>query len=493
MKVTRVQLPLSVDPEKQESLQNQIVEGIRTLIVEGKILPQTRLPASRALSTHLGVSRNTVKIAYQNLISQGYLVGRGTLGTFVSTTLPDSLILATREKGQVDHPAHLDSASSKDRRVPFPIPPGTPGAINLDIRAIDPSLAPERTWRRLFIEHLPQKTRNLTMTDPAGLGALRESICNTICPLRGMTVDASDIMVVSNEYRALDIIIRTILKPGDPVAVEDPCDAGLIFLLASHGAAIIPIPVEQDGMVVSHLWQHTPKAVFVSPPHQRPTAATLRPDRRDALLAWAQEEGGYIVERDAFGEFNYTETPHPALCSLDASGRIIYVNSFSSWMGDSLQMAYVIAPSGLVARLLDKKRYLCPNPDWITQRVTAEFISSERFFGHLRRVRLQLKTRRDAMIDALNSLVEAPRITGHPAGSHFMWHLPDGAPDARDVQSAVREMGVDVPTLHDGYHQAHSHRPVFDQDRILLMGFAGLSEELARIGVARLVRAIQPG
>lgn len=491
MPIARVQLPISIDPEKETSLQNQIVDGISELILEGRIAPNTRLPASRALSIHLGVSRNTIKIAYQNLISQGLLVGHGTKGTFVCSALPSSLIMANREKGQVDYGRQaLDGMQSSSSTDPNRL--AAIGEIRFDIGSIDPTLAPERTWRRLFIEHLPQKTRNLRITEPAGLLSLRESIATTICPLRGMDVSPENIAIVSSEYRALDIVIRSILSAGDRVAVEDPCDAGLLFFLKSQGVEIVPIPVDEDGMVVARIWNDAPKVVFITPPHQRPTGAALRTDRREAILAWAEETGGIVVERDSFGEFSYEETSKPALYAAGAKDHMIYINSFVSWMGDSMQMGYIVAPDNFMQKILAVKYYLCPNPGWLNQRVAADFISSERFFGHLRRVRMQLKTRRDAMLDGLQRANSSLRISGHPAGSHLVLHLPDNMSDARSLQTKAKKVSVVIPTLYDDF-QSFSKKSDFDPDRTLLLGFAALSEEMARTGISRLLKVAELG
>lgn len=393
-----VQLPISIDRMAREPMQDQLVEEVRILIRRGAVRPGMRLPASRALSRQLNVSRNTVKNAYLNLMSQGYLQSNGTSGTFVCAILPDeeSKSSVGKPKPDVDMPPMSATLRvSLDKK-----PSSTFDAISFEIRGVNPTLAPQRTWRRLLIKHLPYQSRHAENTNPAGLEALREAVANSISPLRGMSIVADNSIIVSDDYRALDIIIRIVARKNDRVAVEDPCDAGLYYLLRSHGLQVVSVPVDGDGIIPEQLFSKDVQSVFVSPSHQQPTGVTLSNERREQLLSWANDKGAHIVEWDTFGEFRYDESPLPSLFSLNTSDRVIYVNCFSSWIGAGARLCYVALPARLMSQFLALKTFLSPEPTWLDQRVAAEFISSDSFFGHLRRVRQQYKQRRNTMLSS---------------------------------------------------------------------------------------------
>jgi GntR family transcriptional regulator/MocR family aminotransferase len=338
-----------------------------------------------------------------------------------------------------------------------------------------------------MIQHLPYRSRHVGQRHPAGLDVLRDAIVDSISPLRGMSIRPENCIVISDQYRAIDIISRVIAEPIGRVAVEDPCDKGLRYLLKNQTAEIIPIPVDDNGIDTDRLLREDVQMVFVSPTHQQPTGATLSTDRRRQLLDWANTSGQYIVELDTFGEFFYEGSPQPSLLSqCSTPDRVIYVNSFTSWIGAGIQLCYMAVPDQFVEPFLQVKSIVSPDPAWIDQRVAADFISSDVFYDQLRRIRHQFKIRRDAILDAIEEHMGPQQISGKQAGRHLVWQLPDSAPSASVVRQMAAAEGIAVPAMADGYSCVLNGETRFDPARTLLLGYTAANEDNLRTGIAKL-------
>lgn len=481
-----VQIPVNIDRSKDSPLQEQLADGIRELIVQDAIRPGMRLPATRALSHQLNVSRNTVKIAFNNLMSEGYLESNGTSGTFVCAVLPDLEIntlspdLASQQIERVEATAPIHNRSPM-----FPTKSSS-DLYDLRLGCMDPTFAPERTWRRLMLNHLPYRARHAKQGDIAGIEVLREGIANTVSPLRGMSVNPDNCFIVGEGYRAIDLVINVMLTPGDTVAVEDPCDAGIIFLLQKRGIKYLSITVDEDGLDVSSLPTENIKLVFVTPTHQQPLGVTMSNQRRQDLLNWAEHSNTHIVEWDTFGEFCYNDAPLPSVYSMDVKDRVIYINTFANWIGSDLSLGYMVAPNELIGRIRGVKEFIDPATPWLDQRITADFILSDGFFGHLRRVRQAYKQRRDAMLSAIETSFGKQELFGSNAGRHIVWKLPKGFPPILDLQSQAVEGQVYLQTMYDDYCCMKPKLCLHDPNRTILVGYTSLQEERIFESINRL-------
>ena len=347
-------------------------------------------------------------------------------------------------------------------------------------------MSPERTWRRLLLNHLPYRTRQTAQLDPLGLPLLREAIANRVSPLRGMAVAPESIVIMCDDYRAFDVINHAALKPGSRVVVEDPCDAAVRFFLNSLGVEILPVPVGKQGLAIEKLPLSNVDMIYVSPSHQNPMGTTMSLSQRQQLLDWAAEYDVYIVECDTFGEFCYEGSPLPSLYSLDDNDRVIYVNAFSSWIGSGSKVGFAVIPRELTDRVERMMTYLSPEPSWLDQRATGEFLSSEGFFGHLRRVQEAFRRRRDTLIRAISDSFGKQRLAGKSAGRHLVWHLPARLPDAVLLREQAAEVGATLSTLNDDFCRMalSPRRP--DPARVIFLGYSALSEERIQLGITRI-------
>ena len=352
-----MQIALKLDPQGKATLQAQIVDQLVALIRDGTLRSGHALPSSRDLSRRLGISRNTVSQAYETLSAEGYVSTAPARGTFVATTVPDDA-LSTGAPGAAragDPPAVASPASD----LPLPYtgrgPPGlyTPPerALPIDFRIgrSDARSFPDKIWRRLILEVFGGAAERLSQyNDPAGLPELRRLIATHLGPTRGMTLEADQVIVVGGFQQGINLAAHLLVEAGSPIVMEAPCYRGAAFLFESYGGAILPVPVDEDGIDMARLPGHGVKLVYVTPSHQFPTGVTMSLERRLALVDWAARTGSYILEVDYDSDFRYEGTLLPALWSLDPHGCVIYLNSFSRSVGPGLRLGYMVVPRGLI-------------------------------------------------------------------------------------------------------------------------------------------------
>ena len=307
-------LTLSQDPEGPP-LYRQLYEQLRALILQGRIGPGTRLPATRALAKDLGLARNTVSAAYEQLLAEGYLMGRQGSGTFVSSELPDVLPVgpATVPPASRPPPAGLSRRGEQlagihrmAGRQPRPLASGAPA---LEIFPFD-------TWNRLMARYWRTPASELLIGgEPAGFLPLRQAIAEYLRTVRAVRCDAEQVIIVNGAQQGINLTAQVLLDPGDSAWVEEPGYAGLRGALASAGVRAVPVPVDGDGLDVDAGLAHEPDAriACVAPSHQHPLGAVMSLPRRLQLIEWASQHNAWILEDDYDSEYRYAGRPLAAL------------------------------------------------------------------------------------------------------------------------------------------------------------------------------------
>lgn len=492
-----MQLPIVLDGSDKATLQNQLFDQIRSMILKGQLKIGDPLPATRELSSQIGISRNTAVLAYERLIADGYVETRPYVGTYVAAAIPAAAPLASddREFDSSKAGGRDATARSDERGVSSsasPLVDRDRRALTADfwIDRLDASTFPLKAWSQLVWARL--KTAGSALTednDPAGLLELRQAIADHLGPTRGVIAEPDQIIIVGDCQEGLNLVARLLVRPGSPAVVESPCYRGAAYVLESFGAQLFPAPVDHEGVDVSKLPRVDGGIAYVTPSHQYPMGATLTLQRRVALLSWATECRTYVVEDDCDSDFRYVGSPLTALRGLDRSERVIYVGTFSKCMGPGLRLGYVVVPRRLADSARRLKALMGNGQGWLEQAAMADFMTSGGFVRHLRRIRQLYQARRDALLAALNKHFGACEILGDKSGTHLAWRLPAGFPDARIVEAKGREVGVGVyastscAVLHFGSQE--------ERDRILLLGFASLTEREIEKGVARLAAALR--
>ncbi|GAB4303439.1 MAG: PLP-dependent aminotransferase family protein [Roseovarius sp.] len=487
------QVSLFVDPNRSTSLQQQVVEQIRQMILTGRLKGGDPVPGSRALAAQLGVSRNTVIIAYELLAAEGYLVVRPNLGTFVTDDLPDEALNAPPAGGLPSpaaaagrrRPGMLDRIAARDFPVQEIRNPAT-ARLHTDfwLGRVDPALFPTAEWRRIL--DLKLRYGKLPLAeygDPQGLPALRRAIADHLGPARGISCTEAEIVVTAGSQEALMLIARAAEGEARVFLHEDPGYGGAIHLCARSGVACRPVPVDRDGLIVDALPEERGAMLYVTPSHQFPTGVTLSLARRLALLAWAERTDSLIVEDDYDGDFRHDGSPLTALRGIDTTGRVLYVGTFSKSLSPALRMGYIVGTAAAARTLGRWKQLLTNGPPWHMQAALAEFMESGAFARHLRCIRRVYRDRRDTLIAAIERHFPGSEIFGRRGGMHIAWRLPEAA-CARNLQRRALVRGIGIYTAEDG---GACLAPGGDRHRDLLMlGYAAVPEARIRAAIADL-------
>jgi GntR family transcriptional regulator / MocR family aminotransferase len=365
----------------RKNLSVEIYRQVRDGILSGVLSAGDSLPPSRELARTLSVSRMTVTVAYERLTSEGFAYSRVGAGTFVS----EDIGRRTEDRKIRDRPATL-----LPRRVwnsiELPSAFARPAIFDFRTGIPDVSLFPHRTWQRLMTRVLrTQDAAKVLYGHPAGLPELREAIARHIGVARGVDASADDVTVTNGTQQALDILSRVLLEPGNHIAVEDPGYTPPRRLFESLGVQVVGVPVDSDGIVVDRIPRNV-RALYVTPSHQYPLGVAMSLARRQALLAWAERSNAALIEDDYDSEFRFGGRPLDPLCTLDTSGRVIYVGTFSKTLLPSLRLGFIVAPASL-RRAVHKAKFVS---DWHTpslaQLALASFIDDGAFARHTRRV-----------------------------------------------------------------------------------------------------------
>jgi GntR family transcriptional regulator/MocR family aminotransferase len=486
------QLPLTIRRHALEPLQAQIVDQIRQLVDKRILAPSSRVPSTRALSEQLGVSRNTVTLAYDLLIAEGVLEVESSAGTMVSRQLPAAF---RRVAASAEGPGTQEAPTAPRHPVAFRgrgprVYDSLAGQLVYDFRMgqPDPALFPVAVWHRLVVERLNRAGPALVRYgDPAGLRELRVAIADHLRLARGIRADADQIVIVAGCQEGLNLVARVLVTPGVRAVVENPCYEGAALVLSGYGARLVAAPVDDEGLCVDRLPSEAALA-YVTPSHQFPLGPTLSFGRRLALLDWAAKSGAYIVEDDYDSDFRYEESPLLALHALDRADTTIYLGTFSKSIGAALRLGYVVFPSAVASAAIGAKALLNNGHPWLEQAAVAEFLNSGGFERHLHRIRRRYLARRDCLLHELKSHFGPSRIDGTEGGMHVAWHLPAGAAHAAVLQRRLAGDGVGVYSLASA--PVHVVEPVSASETVLLLGYPCLSEERIRSAVERIARAL---
>ena len=488
-----MQLPLEIDV-LAPSLQDQIFKQIRDLIMTGRLVPGVRLPGSRALSEQLGVSRNTILLVYGALVAEGYLESREGAGTYVARTQPENSMPADAELVK-------SLALLKPIRLVTPeVYEATGSDVNRDIaydfalERMDAGAFPQNVWRRLANWRMRSPKFNLThLGTPKGLRELRDTLAAYLGATRGIVCSPEQIVIITGVQQALNVVARLFVRGETMVAMEAPGCSATAFLFRAYGAQLLPVPVDQEGIVTSHLPRLSSSVAFVTPARHYPLGYVLSACRRRALLDWAEQTNSHIVELDFDTEIRYEGSPPVALFGLDRQARVAYLGSFSSSIGPGLRVGYMVLPSELVqpavqaVSLLDHG-FPCSGVPWLEQAVLNDFIQSGAFETHLRKIRRTYMARRDCLVASLQRHFGSVQMNPAFCGTHLAWELPTVCPGAPRIQELMFRYKVGVYTLRDPNIAAAEY---FEKcDRYLLLGFASLAERGIELGISRLARAL---
>ncbi len=466
-------------------IHEQIADGLRQAISNGRIIAGTRLASSRVLADDWNVSRNTVLQVFETLGSEGYVtshVGDGTYVSDIRTPPAPDAADPTEGMGQKLPNYPFRGLSRRGRTAvgevklagaerPVPFLPNVPDSREF----------PMRSWLRLMNE----VSGALTGDAPAGVTdggymPLRRAIAHHVAVTRGYRCDPDQVIITSGSQQGLDLVIRLLTDRGDPIWIEEPGYPGTQAVANAYGANVQLARVDQNGARIHEAIEGNlaPRLICLSPARQFPTGATLSPARRKHLLEFARQSGSWILEDDFDSEFHYVAPQPDTLAAQDSSNRVILMATFSTSLVPSLRMGYLVVPPDLIRPFGAARSVAHGHAPLLEQMVLAEMMNRGIYAAHLRRMRKLYKERQTCLATALKAELgyTVPNAEVE-SGMHIVLPLIKGANDVRLSQALAQSRIATQPLspLFKGRYKKEG----------LLLGFAAFSEDR--------IRAVAPG
>lgn len=477
-----------IERDRDELLHRQVYEELVRLIQTGRLRPTVRLPSSRVLAEELGVARNTVLLALQDLMSEGYVETRRGRGTYVAAELPDRAPL------RLDAPATNGGRRPKlaQRGQSLVAPANRPVTTSGLLRPGEPDCAgfPFKLWARLLWESWRHPPHALLFgKDAAGYPPLRAAIADYLAAARSVNGTADQVVIVSGIRQALRVVASLLLDSGDAVWLENPGYPPLRGPLVASGANLVPVEVDGEGLSVrvGRRAALRPKLICIAPSHQYPLGMTMSAARRLALLDHARRVNAWIFEDDYYSEWCYAGRPLAALQSLDHEGRVFYAGTFSRALFPSIRLGYVVVPPRLVGPFLAAQQALDDQPTMLVQPALAAFIAEGHLAAHLRHQRQRYRIRQKLLLAAaqrhLGGLLD---FSADPGGMDLVGYLHRdllARMNDREASRRAAAVGIAAPAL-----SAHWIGPAKRQG--LLLGYTALPERQIDTVVSRLARAL---
>jgi GntR family transcriptional regulator/MocR family aminotransferase len=482
-------LPLSLPaPPLGTPLYRWFYDELRSAILDGRIAPGARLPATRDLAREYKLSRATVVASFEQLQSEGYVEGKVGAGTYVSQVLPDHLLQVGRTSSAKSSGHRPVRWSSYALRLGFyrSGQPRVTHAFRANQAALD--VFPTTLWAQVVSRRLRRASRQLLSGGEAlGYLPLRQAVAAYLNASRGVKCLVDQVLIISGVQEALERAAHLLIDPEDPVWVEDPGYPGADIVFRAVGAKVCPVPVDAEGLDLEagrRRWSSA-KLAYLTPAHQFPLGVTMSLRRRLALLEWARRSHTLIFEDDYDSEYRYQGRPIPALQGLDRAGVVIYSGTFNEVLFPALRLAYLVVPSGMVDRFAAAQAVSMRHAPLLDQAALCDFITEGHFARHIRRMRELYAERLSVFLESarsrLKGLLEIPEVE---AGLQTVGWLARGIRAENAAQEAARHEVEVIPLSR------YSSRPRSGRQGLLL-GFAAVDTRELRRGVEQLARALE--
>lgn len=422
--------------------QRVLHESLRDAIRSGRLAEGTRLLATRALALELGVARNTVLYAYDQLATEGF-IRPDRRGTVVAAVRPRASLQAPVAQGGagLSRRASLLGTMAPPSDVTGGFAPGVPALDEFPVQVWRRLL--DRAWRALPVA-------GLNYGDPAGEPVLRAVLADHLRAARGADCEADQVFITGGTQASLDLCARVLADAGDRAWIENPGYGGALAALRGAQLKIVGIGTDGEGIDprASDWRRARPRLIYTTPSHQYPTGSVLSLERRLALIAQARRCGAFIIEDDYDSEFRHDGPPLPAMQGLAPDAPVIYLGTFSKTMFPALRIGFMVVPRALVAPLGALLARSAPRGRTAEQLALAEFIRGGQFALHLRRMRRLYRQRRDALVASLElHLGHAGTVHGASAGMHLAFRFNDPALDDKLLSAQAARQGIVAPAL----------------------------------------------
>ncbi|UWQ16562.1 PLP-dependent aminotransferase family protein [Jannaschia sp. M317] len=464
-----------LDPLHQGTLQRQLQELVTGGILSGRFRPGDRMPSSRGLARHLGISRITVTLAYTELVANDYLSARGRSGYFVSDTAPRPPSLSA--------PSHMPSGSRVDWSRAFAQQAPTEAVLTRpeDWRRYrypfiygqaDARLFDHQNWRKCALQALGARDFDALTSDSYERddAQLVEQVIRLILPRRGIAAHPEEVLVTMGAQNALWLIAEALLRPGRTATVEHPCYPPLRQILQHSGCNVRPVAIDGQGLPPQQVPAQT-DVLFVTPSHHCPTSVTLPVARRREILDRADRDNFLIVEDDYEFEMSFATSPSPALKSLDRAGRVIYIGSFAKSLFPGLRLGYIVGPAPLVQEVRRLRSLVMRHVPGHIQRAAAYFLSQGHYDAQVHKMSRAYRDRRTVAEQAMRELGLTVAGSNTFGGSSFWMQTPPGVSAAvlaqrlRDRKVLIEPAGPFFGAAQDpGTHYRLAYSSIAERD-----------------------------
>lgn len=455
-------LMFQLDKNSATPLYNQLYTEIKQAITNGKISVDTKLPSKRKLAEFLAISQTTVELAYGQLVAEGFIESYPRKGYYAQA---------------VEELAYLDL-----RHEEPVIPKKIVYQFDFNPAQIDTQSFPFSTWRKLAKEVIDEANGEFLLAGhPQGDELLRQEIARYLFQSRGVVCQANQIIIGSGTEQLMPLLIRLLSKKL-VYGFENPGYALTHSIFSHHDRESLPISIDEDGINVQELENSAVDVAYVTPSHQFPTGSVLSATRRAQLLNWATAKSErYIIEDDYDSEFRYTSRPIPALQSMDLSGRVIYISTFSKSLMPSLRIAYMVLPNTLLLEYTKTFLHYSSSVPRLDQQIVTRFMNKEHFSRHLNRMRKLYKKKLEKLTAMLVLFAPFVKIFGEQAGMHVVLTVQTSYSEKQLIEQA-KVAGIRVFGLH-----SYDVRKSESSSPRIVIGFGGLSEQQIVDGVHKLM------
>ena len=467
-----MELMIPLKAQAGKPMYEQIYEYIKEEIRKGSLAAGTRLPSTRILAEHLKISRSTSQMAYDQLVSEGYIETIPCKGYFVL---------------KIDELVEVEP----ETKMGFLVEPEQQEAeldVDFSPRGIDLTSFPYNTWRKVTRATLMDDDKEMFLTgSPQGEPGLREAIRGYLHSARGVNCTADQIIIgAGSEY--LMMLLTQILGTSRTIAMENPTYRQAYRVFESLGCQMKPVEMDAHGMNVRLLEESGADIAYVMPSHQYPMGVVMPVKRRQELLSWAgRGEKRYLIEDDYDSEFRYRGKPVPALQGMDIQGKVIYMGTFSKSIAPAIRVGYLVLPAPLLAVYKRKCGFYASTVSRIDQKIIYQFLTEGHYERHLNRMRAIYKGKHDVLMSELKTLGTEFIVQGEYAGLHVLLKYRKAGMETWLVEEAAKAR-VGVYGI-SGFLIA----PLADQKEkcvsTVVLGYARLNEDQIREGIRRLAAA----
>lgn len=469
------ELTISLKQGDKIPLYEQIYGYIKEEIRKGTIPSGEKLPSTRALCRHLEVSRSTVELAYEQLLSEGYIEAQPYRGYFVSQIEGLYQITQTGVKEESDK-------RKEEKQYAYDFTPN-----GVDLKSF-----PYNAWRKLSRECLVEDRAELfRLGCPQGEYGLRSAISSYLHQARGVNCTPEQVIVgAGNDY--LLMLLCSVLGGGHKVALENPTYRQAYRLFENVSYEVCTVEMDSKGMRADELDASGADIAFVMPSHHYPLGTVMPIRRRMELLKWAEDgKERYIIEDDYDSEFRYKGKPIPALQGYDRWDKVIYIGTFSKSIAPAIRMSYLVLPRPVLELYRQRCGFISSTVSRVDQLILQKFIEEGYYERHLNKTRALYRSRHDTLLAALKDWEPGIRISGENAGVHLLLHFKDGRGEEELIrlaeQAGVRVYGLSGYYVGKGADRSMAEDP--DAEAVILLGYANMNEEKIKEAVSLLGKA----